>query len=523
MSKRITNVKKGPSTKSVLGAIAAVLAILLVAGVVVVYNVIDSGFIQRHQVAMKSDNYEVTSAMMNYYFNTLYQNYAESYKSMGLDTTKPLDEQNYIDGKQTWHDFFMAQTKDQVRQLLVTCEAAKAAGYTLEKDDSHDHSADETLKSMATVAATYGANLKYYLENVYGEGVNEKVFRDCYELSEIASHYTEEMTGSYEFTSEDWDKYYSENKDTYNMVDYLSYTFKVTETKVDKDATEDEKAAAKALDQEEAKRLEGLAGELLLVTTPDAFKTYVESYLRTDLYKDKTEEELKKEKIDIEELVEDCITTGAKNSSQSDLNKWLFDSKRAAHETYLTKTEDGLSFTVYMILPAADTADLGLACIYRDTYPLKNIRYIPFATSTYNDNAETAKGAAEDALEDFKNDPTEDAFAALADEYNEGANGGLVENLNKGSLGDAGDAWLYDSARKAGDCEIIEVEDQGYYLVYYIGDGDIKWQSDANNALVQNAYNEDYAKLEEKYVVKTVSKGLDLVEGVVAATEASNG
>lgn len=520
MSKRITNVKKSGAAKKALGIIAAILAFVIVGGVVASYSVINSGIIERNQVAMKSENYEVSSAMMNYYFNTLYQNYSGTYSSLGLDTSKPLTEQKYTED-QTWHDFFMNLAKSNVRQLLVLAEAAKAEGFTLESDESHDHSADETLDAIKTVAATYGVTLDYYLENVYGKGVNEKVFRECYELSEIASHYSEHMTEGYKFESADWDKYYKENKDTFNKVDYLSFTFKVEATKVDKNATDDEKAAADALDKAEAKRLEGLAGELAAVKDAEAFKTYVESYLRTDLYKDKTEEELKKEKVDIDEKVEDCLTEGATNSTTTDLNKWLFDEKTVAYATYQEKSKDGLSFTVAMILPN-ENSDLEDDCLYRDTYKLKDIRYIPFLNSSYKNSAKDAKDAAEDVFNKYKDKPTEDKFAALAASSEDGGygdgtyEGGLVEGVDKGAIGDEVDAWLFDSARKAGDCELIEVDGKGTYLVYYVGENDVKWQYLANNYLVDDSYTEEYGKLEDKYTVKTLSKGLDLVAGVVA-------
>ena len=125
MSKRITNVKKSGAAKKALGIIAAILAFVIVGGVVASYSVINSGIIERNQVAMKSENYEVSSAMMNYYFNTLYQNYSGTYSSLGLDTSKPLTEQKYTED-QTWHDFFMNLAKSNVRQLLVLAEAAKA-------------------------------------------------------------------------------------------------------------------------------------------------------------------------------------------------------------------------------------------------------------------------------------------------------------------------------------------------------------------------------------------------------------
>lgn len=524
MSKRITNVKKGGGAKKVLGAIAAILVAVIVIGVVSLYSIVDSGFIQRHQVAMETENYKVTTAMMNYYFNTIYQNYSSSLQSMGLDTSKSLKEQDYISGDMTWFDYLMDMAKSNVEQVLVLCEAAKAEGFTLADDDSHDHSPEETLAAMEAVAKQGGVDLNYYLEYYYGEGVNEKVFRQCYELSEIASHYSEHIADSYSFTEDDWNTYYNENLDTFRKVDYLSYTFKVEATKTADGATEDEKAAAAALDKEEATRLEGLAGELAACADAEAFKAYVENYLTNDLYKDKTAEDLAAEKIDIAEKVEDCLTTGATNSATSDLNTWLFAEERVAYETYQSKNDAGDSFTVYMILPCENADDLGLACMYRDTYALKDIRYIPFLISDYNNSADDAKAAAESVFATFNDDPTEDKFIELADPekgYGDGNyEGGLVEGFDKGALGDEVDAWLYDSARVAGDCTVISVAEKGSYMIYYVGEGDIKWQAQANVALQEKQYSEDYEALQEKYPCQTYSKGINLVsEVVLPATE----
>lgn len=524
MSKKTT---KKRSAKSVLSAIAIVLVLVIIVGVVAIYSIADSGFVQRNQVAMKSDNYEVSSAMMNYYFNTLYQSYSSSVTSMGLDTAKPLDQQEYTKGT-TWYDYFMDMTKSQVRQLLVLAEAAKAEGFKLddvEKTDSHDHSAKATLDEIETYAKAFGVTLDYYLQATYGKGVNEKVFTECYELSEIASHYSEHMKSQYTFEKADWDKYYEENKDSFNKVDYLTYTFKVEATELDKDATEDDKAAAEAIDKAAAAELKPLSAELAATTTADSFKAYVENYLKTNLYKDKTEEELKKEKIDIAEIVSDCLVEGATNSSESDLNKWLFDEKRNANDTYVVDAKDGLSFTVYMILPAADTEDLGLACIYRDTYKLKDVRFIPFLNSDYKDNAADAKAAADKVLAEYKDDATEANFIELAspEKYgNENYVDGLLEGIDKGAIGEEVDVWLYDSARKKGDCEVIQVEDSGSFLIYYIGDNEVKWEVQADQSLKNDKYTEEYEALEDKYVVKANSKGIGLVSEIVIGSSSSS-
>ncbi|MBQ4066891.1 MAG: hypothetical protein IJD22_04505, partial [Clostridia bacterium] len=183
------------------------------------------------------------------------------------------------------------------------------------------------------------------------------------------------------------------------------------------------------------------------------------------------------------------------------------------------ENEAGDTFTVYMILPCENSEDLGLACMYRDTYSLKNIRYIPFLISDYNNSAEDAKGAADDVFTTYSEDPTEEKFIELADPttgYGDGNyEGGLVEGFDKGALGDEVDEWLYDAARVAGDCTVIDVAEKGSYMIYYVGEGDVKWQAQANVALQEKQYSDDYEALSEKYPCTALSKGINLVSEVV--------
>ena len=74
--------------------------------------------------------------------------------------------------------------------------------------------------------------------------------------------------------------------------------------------------------------------------------------------------------------------------------------------------------------------------------------------------------------------------------------------------------YFVDTYVKAGDVEIIEVEDSGYYLIYYVGDYGIKWQAQADNALISDKYDEEYAALAKTYTVMVVNKGLGLVSDI---------
>ena len=96
MSKKNQN-KKGNGTKKTLKIVACILVAVVILGVVGVYSILSNGVIEKNTVAAKTENYTVTTAMLNYLYNTNYQNLvtnAGSYlEALGLDTKKPLDEQ----------------------------------------------------------------------------------------------------------------------------------------------------------------------------------------------------------------------------------------------------------------------------------------------------------------------------------------------------------------------------------------------------------------------------------------------
>ena len=104
-SKSYTKKKEGKA-KKVVTIIAFVLAAVIVLGVLSAYGIYSSGMIQRNTVAAESEHYEVTAAMMTYFFNATYQTYVNGGFSqyMGLDTSKALSEQKYTDNE-TWFDY----------------------------------------------------------------------------------------------------------------------------------------------------------------------------------------------------------------------------------------------------------------------------------------------------------------------------------------------------------------------------------------------------------------------------------
>jgi len=191
--------KKEGKAKKVISIIAFVLAAVIVLGVVSAYGIYSSGIIQRNTLAAESEHYQVTSAMMTYFFNSTYQTYvnggAASYlQYMGLDTSKPLSEQKYSED-QTWYDQIMLAAKQQVQETLVLVEGAYALGLKL--GDKEKAEIKELLNNFDEYAEKYNVTTKYYISNVYGASVTIKDVEKCLELSYMAELYHDHLIAQY--------------------------------------------------------------------------------------------------------------------------------------------------------------------------------------------------------------------------------------------------------------------------------------------------------------------------------------
>lgn len=521
-SKSYTKKKEGKA-KKVVTIIAFVLAAVIVLGVLSAYGIYSSGMIQRNTIAAESEHYEVTAAMMTYFFNATYQTYVNGGFSqyMGLDTSKALSEQKYTDNE-TWFDYIMKATKREVQETLVLAEGAYDLGLELSDEDKAE--IKELLGNFDTYAANYNVTTQYYIKNVYGASVTKKDVEKCLELSYRAELYHDHMMAQYEFSEEDWNKYFDENNSTFLKVDYLSYTFEPQEDDEDKDEETTAAGEETTTDSDTAKddastALKPYVDKLAATKNADEFYACVRSYLTDVVYADKDEEALKAESIDIDSMVDKCLTEGKVKSGDSDFTKWAYDDGRAPYDVFTDEHDhdDHHDYTVYMILPADEDSDLDYACMYRDTYRLKNYRYIPVKLSASENDQETARTTAEAILAEYNDKGTEEAFAELAsrDKYGDGRyEGGLIENADYKALSEKVDEWAFDSARQPGDTYMEFVENDGYYILYFSGEGAVKWQYNADNALKNTQYGEEYEAIAKETTVTFKSKGLSLVQEI---------
>ena len=104
---------------------------------------------------------------------------------------------------------------------------------------------------------------------------------------------------------------------------------------------------------------------------------------------------------------------------------------------------------------------------------------------------------ANSILEQYRaGEQTEEAFGLLAAQYSSDSNassGGLYENFPRGQMVEPFESWSYDSARKAGDTDIVQT-DYGYHVMYFVGTADAEeWKIAAEHDLHIAAYNEWFA------------------------------
>ena len=142
----------------------------------------------------------------------------------GLDRSVALDEQQYNDD-QTWADYFMEQTIENMKQVTALCDAAAAAGFATPQEVVDD--VDSSIESLRSSAALYGySSLDQFLSLNYGKGVSTKILRNMMLKMETASHYSESVNDAREYTEEQTEAYYQEHADELDVMgDAYSYYY----------------------------------------------------------------------------------------------------------------------------------------------------------------------------------------------------------------------------------------------------------------------------------------------------------
>ena len=514
-----SNSKKHMSDKTQKGLVSAIAIILVVAIVGAIGGGIISnrGVFERNKIITTVGGEEIDKYEYAYYYTAVLQQYisqAVQYEmygmSMGVDFTKSLAEQDYIDELEgyenpTFADYFSVSALETLKGIKANVAYAKENNITLDEDDYK--TIDETFAQI-DASRTNEDGTKYsigaYLRLSYGKGMTEKLFRHILEDQTLAQKVAEVKQAEYKETYSDKkiEKAYEEGIDNYGRVTLRNYTFSVDVAEDEAAPTDEAVAAAK-------KEAEAFAAS---ITDEESFKKLA------------YEHEKKSESENAENFLTDETLTLSENeqlsqfNSDEDLYNWVKSAKKG--DTFVSATDaactvyymvdpvhkapDELTYDVRHILVKFPTTDVKAT----DGDAKKEAEAAEFDASKYDvtvennikepvTNTESYNKAVEILTSYLEGDKTEDAFAELAKEHSEDTNaaqGGIYENVSLGKMVPEFEGWSMAEDRKAGDVGIVETT-YGYHIMYHVGVNTVTWKDAIKNDLATEEFNEFYAEL----------------------------
>lgn len=451
---------KKKRNKIIAAAVAAVLVVGIAAGALVNGFYFANGQYLRSQTVATSKTENVDNAMMLYFFGqtvSTYRNYYGDYFEAltGVDLTKSLKNQPYSE-EQSWFQFLVSTSKEALSELMVLSDAAAEAGFALSEEDK-----------QAIDAKVQKADL-----SGFGGKINKDDYKKCLELTAIATMYKDSLRRSYSFTDDEINNYYDTNSKDFQSVSFRRYSVSFSD-EADSTLPTKEEAAAKSLLLKSAR-------------TEQEFLDTV-----TQLIKE-ADPEISDE--DLQTKLDATLSENQTYQKDSEISEWLFDSVRKVGDVYEYTTDTATSYTVYLLTSTAQRSETETV----------DMRHILFTKADYGTDEE-AKAKAEEIMAELKaSDLSAETFSEYALKYTGDAGstyiGGLYNNITKGTMVTEIDEWLFDSARKQGDMEVVKT-DYGYHIVYFAGEGMPVWKASVDNTLKENKYNEEIKALKEKFPV----------------------
>lgn len=493
---------------TILGTIAGVIIVVLVA-LLLVWN---SGFFARHTTALEVNGHKYSVADMDYFYHQMINQELSMYsfyQQMGQEISVPFDvnqdlKTQYVDEEKTqsYHDYFLAQAKDQVVRVTALTDAANAEGFT--PDEETQKSMDSILADLRETASKNGySSATHLLKLNYGNHINEKVYLKNVKLSMLASSYDSaaQAKATVDYSAEDMKAYYDEHSALYNSYDFDYAYFDGQPVKdTDEDGntiepTEEQKTQAMA----DAKaKAEGLMSAIKDSTSADDLATVFAN--AAALYNLSN--------------TANSLVLGSQLQDRVIYDEWLMDSARKAGDIELFESEGNGYYVIQ----------------FRDSYlydePTVDVRHILVKAET-DEGAETneydvpipsqaqmdaAHDEAEELMKQFnQGDKTADAFGELAEEHSDdgrdsegklATSGGLYTDVHKGTMVQNFNDWIFDTSRKEGDVGLVENAGPGYYgwhVVYFQASHDPAWLTSARSARSSEDIEAWNAKLLEGY------------------------
>lgn len=471
-----------------------VAALVLIActaiAVLTVRGINNSGVMQKNTVAATVGEEQLNSVEMSYYYNdaindfysemsSQYSEYASQYlEAIGLDNTKPLDEQIYDEESgQTWAEYFLDEALKKAQNDFALYKAATEDSFTLPEEEQT--TLDNQLNNLETYATLYGfSNSKQYLRAMYGYGADAKSYGEYQERRAVADAYLTAHEEALTFDDAAIREQEAINPNKYTSFTYTSAYLSYTDFR--QGGTEDEDGTVTYSDEENnaAREAAKLAAEdMATATTVDELNEKVEA---AEVNEDS--------QLAVNEYSDNLYT-----NINATLAQWLSDEERqegdieAIPNTSTTTDEEGNETTVtngYYVAIFHSKND--------NAKKMSNVRHLlvqfkggetdeTTGETTYTEaEMAEAKEAADGYLKQWQEgDATEESFIELVKEHSDDTSaeeGGLFENIHPDSeYVENFLNWSISADRKPGDAEVIETE-YGYHVMYYVGESETTYR-----------------------------------------------
>lgn len=506
--------------------IGGILIVVLVAGILLL-----NAFMY-HIPAMKIGNETYSAAEVNYYYNSLYQNYA----MYGMvNASVPLNQQecsllSESDEGGTWDDYFKQQIMSTLEKNEAIYSEAEKAGYVLSEDGKN--SVQENMESLKSSAENSGLSLRAFVKRYYGEGVTPKIVEKLMTKEILIEEYQNVIRDGFTYSDEELDAYFDEHIADYRTYDYLYY---FVEAKTDEPENEEgtpvegEDDTTPVEDNDDAAIPDGEEDDAAPADTegeaegegdetdePEVDPAVQEAIVTANgMASYATDEESFAEAVNA--YVEGDEPQRATNVAASRvITDWITEEDREYGQTAVASGDNGAY--VVMFLGSND-----------QKYPEVSVRHILVKTEdtdedgSYSDEElAAAKEKAEGLLAEWEaGEKTEESFAALANEHSEddgsNTNGGLYENVYQGAMVQEFNDFCFAEDRKPGDTGIVHGNNggyDGYHVMYFVGaNGPLHSRTLAKNDLVDADLEEWESGIAESYTA-TNKFGMRLVRAI---------
>lgn len=481
-----------------------VIGLLLAVGITL--TVLDNtGFNLKRKTVLTVGDESINALEFNYAYVTMYNNASTYLSYFGVDTKTDGWENGQANASaasllgitvsegDTWKQAFVNAAAESLKTELALYQLAKAdENYTIDYD-TINKSIDNKIDTDTATAGNYKVDLKTLYSSSYGKGFNESTMRHMLEYSYVANAYQTNYKDGLNYDDAALEKYYGENKSTYDVYTFLALDFAYETPKTDDDSSSDSKTTEASEAEKKAKA--------------DA-EAYVEANKESEEVFTKGNEKVVKS--------ERKTSSEASSLVGSDGQKWLTDSERKAGDTAVVKGTDKYIALYY----------IGSE---RDEYKLANIRIIRLDPTV----ADKDKGATDEELKALKEKaesvlaaldktPTEDNFKELASknsaDSSTSSKGGLYEDFAKttakGYSSELAE-WVFAGDRVKGEYKMFEGSKK-YYIVYYLSSGEIFWKKSAESNLRSTDTNNWTEKCVEGFKDRTEydsAKAFEIIGG----------